>query len=84
MLRRYRNRLIIIIIIIIDKRGYKLRGSTAWKHTITQDIQVTVGVQHGNTHSHKRIYKLWGQGQYVHWVMHKCIMVKVGRETKYT
>ena len=22
--------------------------------------------------------------QYVHWVMHKCIMVKVGEETKYT
>jgi len=22
--------------------------------------------------------------QYVHWVMHKCIMVKVGGETKYT
>jgi len=22
--------------------------------------------------------------QYVHWVMHKCIMVKVGGKTKYT
>src|SRR6218665_2871452 len=42
VLRRYRNRRIIII---IHKRGlyiaynYKLRGSPAWKHTITQDIQ---------------------------------------------
>src|SRR6218665_3747597 len=34
----------------------KLCESRAWKHTITQDIQATVGVQHGNTHSHKRIY----------------------------
>src|SRR6218665_2660509 len=34
--------------------------SIAWKHTITQDIQATVGVQHGNTHSHKRIYKPCG------------------------
>src|SRR6218665_1030694 len=39
-------------------RIYKLCGSPAWKHTIIQDIQATVGVQHGNTHSHKRIYRL--------------------------
>src|SRR6218665_2752943 len=32
-----------------------LRGSPAWKHTITQDIQATVGVQH-ETHIHTRGY----------------------------
>src|SRR6218665_3759617 len=40
-------------------RIYKLCGSPAWKRTIIQDIQATVGVQHGNTHSHKRIYRLY-------------------------
>src|SRR6218665_1594119 len=38
----------------------KLCGSPAWKHTFTRGYTSSVGVQHGNTHSHKRIFKLCG------------------------
>src|SRR6218665_2642634 len=40
----------------------KLCGSQAWKHTFTRGYTSSVGVQHGNTHSHKRIIiqALWG------------------------
>src|SRR6218665_882868 len=31
----------------------KLCGSPAWKHTFTRGYTSSVGVQHGNTHSHK-------------------------------
>src|SRR6218665_1810710 len=39
----------------------KLCGSPAWKHTFTRGYTSSVGVQHGNTHSHKRIYKPRGR-----------------------
>ena len=32
---------------------------------------------------HRGVHNMQGV-QYVHWVMHKCIMVKLGGETKYT
>ena len=48
--------LLLLLLFTKEDIAYKLRGSPAWKHTITRDIQATVGVQHGNTHSHKRIY----------------------------
>src|SRR6218665_3331198 len=38
----------------------KLCGSPEWKHTFTRGYTSSVGVQHGNTHSHKRIFKLCG------------------------
>src|SRR6218665_2914674 len=36
----------------------KLCGSQAWKHTFTRGYTSSVGVQHGNTHSHKMIIGL--------------------------
>src|SRR6218665_4038595 len=36
----------------------KLCGSQAWKHTFTRGYTSSVGVQHGNTHSHKIIIGL--------------------------
>src|SRR6218665_2344829 len=38
----------------------KLYGSPAWKHTFTRGYTSSVGVQHRNSHSHKRIFKLCG------------------------
>src|SRR6218665_2112892 len=38
----------------------KLCGSQEWKQTFTRGYTSSVGVQHGNTHSHKRIFKLCG------------------------
>src|SRR6218665_1792659 len=38
----------------------KLCGSQAWKHTFTRGYTSSVGVQHGNTHSHKNIIQaIW-------------------------
>src|SRR6218665_1024172 len=39
----------------------KLCGNPAWKHTFTRGYTSSVGVQHGNTHSHKRIFKPRGR-----------------------
>src|SRR6218665_173048 len=38
----------------------KLCGSPAWKHTFIRGYTSSVGVQHGNNHSHKRIFQLCG------------------------
>src|SRR6218665_1712958 len=38
----------------------KLCRSPAWKHTFTRGYTSSVGVQHGNTHSHNRIFRFCG------------------------
>src|SRR6218665_1657308 len=64
----------------IHTRIYKLRGSPAWKHTFTQeDIQAmwessintightsSVGVQHGNIHSHRIYRRPWESSMETH------------------
>src|SRR6218665_3993223 len=64
----------------IHSRKYKLRGSPAWKHTFTQEgIQAlwessintigytsSVGVQHGNTHSHWIYKRPWESSMETH------------------
>ena len=65
----------------IHSRIYKFRGSPAWKHTFTQeDIQAlgesrintigytsSVGVQHGNTHSHWIYKRPWESSKTPAW-----------------
>src|SRR6218665_2515438 len=44
----------------------KLCGSQAWKHTFTRGYSSSVGVQHGNTHSHNKIYWFCGSQAWKH------------------